>query len=357
MKPKSRRSLLLLVMLTVFLSAVLGVGTMAYFTSQSTTPAESGKFMAGRLVIGSNFEGSDQPLRLNPVTIANLQPGGPAQTGIITVKNLGTLPAKLYRMTCEFPNNEAPSLARVLNMKVWIDKGTSSEQLVYNGKFDLMTADHGVIYFNPVIIYNPGQTRDITLEVTMDASAGNEYQGVRAENVVFTVYAKQVEDLIAGEEPGNVWNPTVIGTTGHFAVKVTEGAAFGHQMAIDIDPTDPTIYPSTYPQTFERYDRIHITKRTPDGATVEMGWALVRWHRIWIFRYGEYVAGWQLEGVEDHLGSGVTVAALPVHGIAVFDGLEPGSYAIKTDIDYRDSLGRNLSETTGWLQYLYSYNE
>lgn len=171
-----------------------GAGTMAYFTSQTST--ENNTFVTGTLKLGGIIDGEDMVEEFARMSIQNIKPGLPVHIGTTQLKNVGSLPFKLYRITAsDFKGSGWDMLDDQLALTVKI----GGEQ-VYNGTIsDLRAANGG--YFDPIYNVLPDEVRDMELTVLMNAAAGNDYQG---KNITcdFTVYATQNEAPNNGE-PNN----------------------------------------------------------------------------------------------------------------------------------------------------------
>lgn len=160
MKAKKIISILLAISLVTGVTAVMG--TKAYFTS--STESAINTFKAGTLKIGG--EGDYKFKRL---VVDNIKPGMPLDAGDTTVKNIGSLPLKLFRITA---SNFSGSRDLDYKLKVTIKMNNDT---VYTGRLmDLIAVNGG--YFDPIYDIKAGQEVNIHVDVEMDEDAGNYYQ-------------------------------------------------------------------------------------------------------------------------------------------------------------------------------------
>lgn len=184
-----KKKLIVGIIAVTLICAFAGAGTMAYFTSRATSGANT--FVAGTLVLGGVIDDMDVANRFATLNLANLKPGDPVHLGSTVLKNVGTLPFKLYRMTA---SNivDASGLDGVLTLTVEI----GGEQ-VFAGKLSQLVEENGG-YFDPIYNVQPGEEKAMDLYVMMDAAAGNAYQG-KSMTCDLTVYAAQNEMPLNGE--------------------------------------------------------------------------------------------------------------------------------------------------------------
>lgn len=217
---KKRYIAMMLVVALAF--SMIGVGTMAWFTSTATSTAA---FQAGTLEI----EAGDGEGTIANFTIQNLQPSfnyvsendknDPPQyayepeRGYFDLINKGSLASKVYRLTVgnvrqnnlseepidtELFNAFLNKLYVAVTAKAYGDVG---DDILYVGSLYNMIYDNGG-YFDPFIFMNQGDNRRVEFAVALHKDAGNEFQklGLKAD---FTIHAMQVEEPLPGEN-----NPT-----------------------------------------------------------------------------------------------------------------------------------------------------
>ncbi len=181
------KKLVALVLVTVIAFAAAGVGTMAWFTSQATSEANS--FQAGTLSIGTGTGN-----QFASIVVNDMAPGLPVHQGTTTLQNNGSLPLKLYRINASNIIDEG-GLDAVLDVEAFID-GIS----VYTGKLSLLVQENGG-FFNPIMNIAAGKEMNLELVVTMNESAGNIYQNKQLK-CDFTILAAQEEMPLPGQTDG-----------------------------------------------------------------------------------------------------------------------------------------------------------
>lgn len=202
-----KKRLIISVLAITLISALAGVGTLAYYTSQATSKDNS--FVAGTLKLGGVINGQDvveQFAQLNGV--GNLKPGVPEELGTTTLKNVGTLPLKLYRITVSDLQDPA-NLDSVLDLVVKI-----GGEPVFSGKLSQLDPSNGG-YFDPIVNVPAGETRDMEFSIMMDPAAGNAFQG-KTLNCDLSVWATQNQAPENGEPQGTHVN---LGATSLFSVE------------------------------------------------------------------------------------------------------------------------------------------
>ncbi|NLM43948.1 MAG: hypothetical protein GX201_08065 [Clostridiales bacterium] len=220
-----KKKYIALMLIVAITFSMIGVGTMAWFTSQATSVAE---FQAGTLeIVAGGGEGT-----IENFIIQNLQPSFnypdededeepsdpihfayPPEKGHFDLTNVGTLPSKVYRLTVEnirqhnlteevVDNNLFNEFLRKLYVVVTAKEGAGHpDDILYVGSVYNMAYDNGG-YFDPFIFINPGDSRKVEFAVALHKNADNRFQnmGLMAD---FTIHAMQVEEPLPGEE-----NPT-----------------------------------------------------------------------------------------------------------------------------------------------------
>jgi hypothetical protein len=159
-------------LLTLLLAAGAVAGSGADFTASSANPSNT--FAAGTLSIVNSKEGQAA------LSASNLRPGEASQTGIVDIRNSGSLDGAFTLVRGTVSNSDgANPLAAKLNVTV-VDCGTFSggtpptcdggDPVRYTGTVaDMGTSSLGT--------YAAGAEHRYQFEVALDASAGNAYQG------------------------------------------------------------------------------------------------------------------------------------------------------------------------------------
>lgn len=195
---KKKYIALMLVIALAFSAA--GVGTMAWFTSQATSVNNT--FVAGTLILGGVIDGEDVHNQFATLNLSNIKPGEPRDLGSTVLKNVGSLPFKLYRINASnfqgidnVIDNQGRSMDDVLHLIV-----TIGGERVYEGKFSQLVNENGG-YFDPIVNVLPSEERTMELSVLMDESAGNDFQGKNFK-CDLTVFATQNQVPENGEPLG-----------------------------------------------------------------------------------------------------------------------------------------------------------
>ena len=173
---KPRRSLAALA--TVLAAAGLAVGSGADFTSRSANPANT--FTAGELTSDNSRDGAAV---FNP---SNMRPGGAPQTGTVDIANSGDLGAAFTLTRDRLENTDTGesnpvAFAAKVNLVVTdcgaFDGGTapacgdSGDSTAYDGALAAMDAATALGDFSP------GEKHRYVFAASLDATAGNEFQG------------------------------------------------------------------------------------------------------------------------------------------------------------------------------------
>lgn len=187
----NNKKLALAVMAVLLVAGLMGVGIMAWFTSQKSI--ENNLFQAGTLVI-ELAEGTPAEALMK---FENMQPGD-VEEATATIKNAGSLPFKFYAIISEDDSvlgnggaeSEGGYLPDALDVTVTMGGGQ-----VYKGTLTqlldqvLVFADE---YDIPVTIA-AGATANIGIKVEFNTAAGNEYQGASFTGTI-TFIATQVNN-------------------------------------------------------------------------------------------------------------------------------------------------------------------
>ncbi|MTI69375.1 MAG: hypothetical protein FH751_03835 [Firmicutes bacterium] len=208
-----KKKFLALILSVALICSMAGVGTMAWFTSQSKS--ENNTFSTGTLTLGGVINGEDDKEHFASVSFEDMEPGEPPQKIQETVlKNVGSLPFYLYRITAssleDDPNTDQNDtiLDNVLNVKITID-----QEVVYEGKLSQLVSQNGG-YFDPIYDIQPSDEKTMVIEAFMDENANNQYQGLKTK-CDLTVYASQNDSPITGEPTGREVD---MGSTSLFSV-------------------------------------------------------------------------------------------------------------------------------------------
>src|SRR5262245_2715560 len=153
-------------LLTMLLAAAAVVGSGADFTASSANPANT--FASGTLSILNSKEGSAV------LSASNLRPGGPAETGVVDIKNTGSLSgAFTLKRSAPADSDGANPLSGKLNVTV-VDCGTdlacgdAGEQTKYSGALASMSD-------TALGTYADGEERRYQFTVQLDGSADDAY--------------------------------------------------------------------------------------------------------------------------------------------------------------------------------------
>jgi hypothetical protein len=161
----------------------VAVGSGADFSASSANPDNT--FSAGTLSIDNSTEGAAF------LTATNLKPGGAAQTGVVDIRNSGSMPGDftLSRINMSSTHNGADG-SPPYTAKVWLTVrdcggfngtapapcGDANDTVVYNHR---SLADMGDPI--PVGRLQPGERHRFQFTAELDASATNSYQGDTAK--------------------------------------------------------------------------------------------------------------------------------------------------------------------------------
>ncbi len=250
-----KKNFLVSIIATILICSLAGVGTMAYFTSQSTS--EENTFVTGTLVLGGVVDNQDVENQFAKLTFNDLlQPGQPpTQMGTTTLKNVGSLPFYLYRITASglVDNNIDNGIDDTALDEALVLDITIGGELVYTGRLSQLVEENGG-YFDPIYDVQSGEELDMVITAHMAEDAGNQYQGL-SMSCDLTVYATQNDTPVPGEPEGTAIH---LGSTSSFNV---EGYNTSSQVNFDWDWTpDDSFF------GFEYYE-IAIKHETGDTTT------------------------------------------------------------------------------------------
>jgi spore coat-associated protein N len=162
----------------------VAVGSGADFSARTANPSNT--FSAGSLTMSNSRDGEAI------FAATNMKPGGPAQTGLVDIKNTGSIDGVFTlsrdQLTSSDSSGDNPSpFAAKVNVKI-VDCGKytisngaygpeivtptcgdSDDSTVYNGSLAGESTAHALG------VYRPGEQRRYQFGGSLDSSAGNEY--------------------------------------------------------------------------------------------------------------------------------------------------------------------------------------
>jgi hypothetical protein len=164
----------------------IAVGSGADFSARTANPSNT--FSAGSLTMDNSKDGAAI------FAPTNMRPGGPAQTGVVDIKNTGTIDGVFSLSRDQLTSTDAglpnPSpFASKVDLKI-VDCGRYSisygvygpetvtptcgdadDSAVYNGSLAGESAAHALG------VFRPGEQHRFQFGGSLDVSAGNEYAG------------------------------------------------------------------------------------------------------------------------------------------------------------------------------------
>jgi hypothetical protein len=164
----------------------IAVGSGADFTARTANPSNT--FSAGSVTMDNNKDGAAI------FAPTNMKPGGAAQTGLVDIKNTGTIDGVFSLSRDQLTSSDTglpnPSpFASKVNVKI-VDCG---KYTISNGAYGPETvtpacgdADDSVIYNGALAtesaahalgVFRPGEQRRYQFGGSLDVSAGHEYAG------------------------------------------------------------------------------------------------------------------------------------------------------------------------------------
>lgn len=167
---KVKKIIGLLAAVTLVTGLTVGMGTKAFFTSSASS--QNNSFNAGTLILGGkDATGAETPNKFMSLDIENLEPGASTGPVTTTIRNIGSLPIKLYRITSSNIVADNPTLDQVVTVNITIDG-----EHVYTGKLsDLRAANGG--YFDPITPVASESDHQLAVTATMSKGADDKYQG------------------------------------------------------------------------------------------------------------------------------------------------------------------------------------
>ncbi len=238
------------ILAVALICTMAGVGTMAWFTSRATS--NDNTFQTGTLTLGGIINGYDVNEKFATVSFDNMEPGEPPhKVQTTTLKNVGSLPFYLYRITASdlVDNNSTNNIDDTMLNSVLMLNITIGGETVFDGRLSQLIEENGG-YFDPIYGVNPGETRDMVISAYMDPKAGNQYQGLSMK-CDLTVYARQNEYPVPGEN-----GDEDLGSTSNFSVKAYNDSDYVN-FDWDWEPND-SIY---------EYYRLEIKHHTGEPTT------------------------------------------------------------------------------------------
>lgn len=196
------KRVLAVAMAVVLICAAAGAGTMAWFTSSATSTGND--FKTGTLKLGGKGEnGEDTIETFEKVEFKDMEPGEPPEKLESTIlRNVGTLPFYLYRLTAstlrdDNPDNDKDDTA--LNEMLLIDVLIGGEH-VFHGRLSEMVETNGG-HFDPIYRIGRGEEKEMEIFAYLDPAADNKYQDL-SMSCDFTVYANQDPSQLPGNSGG-----------------------------------------------------------------------------------------------------------------------------------------------------------
>lgn len=179
-----------LALLIAIIICVLSAGvTYTLFSRQVIS--EGNAFAVGELKFGGILGEASVTEKFASLSLSNIRPGQTTLLGPTKLKNTGTLPFKIYRITSSNVVDDS-KLGEMLYVKVKID-GES----VYEGKIGQLIESNGG-FFDIIENILPDNVKDLSLEISMDENAGNDYQN-KSFISDLNIYATQNEVPSNGE--------------------------------------------------------------------------------------------------------------------------------------------------------------
>lgn len=212
---KNKKILGLLLAAVLATGGIATTGTRAYFTSKADS--KKNEFKSGTLILGSKGDKGDIEREFAEVTFDNLRPGETYEMASTHLKNVGTLPMKINRISGAIPagwtgdigkNAKGEDVHKILenpwvNIRIDIvnDK-TSAVTHAYYGMLSDIVKENGV-FFNPIYSIQPGET--VTMNVTAEVCkwADNDLQDKEVK-CDLTLYAEQDNKPNQGSPIGTV---------------------------------------------------------------------------------------------------------------------------------------------------------
>lgn len=177
--------------------AAFGVGgaTLALLTDQAGPSSQ--EFVAGTLRLDGRRGGGDTvpgPMfylggdqGLNPT--GEWAPGD-TQVRWFEIQNVGTLAARMTKISATMPEDADKTLAEQLYVRVTDEYGLE----VAAGKLSAFLDEEGEPFRGPAIELDPGDILTLTFEVSLPLGTTDEFQGLSASSVTFSVSAEQVRN-------------------------------------------------------------------------------------------------------------------------------------------------------------------
>lgn len=210
------KKLLAVSMAIILICTAAGIGTMAWFTSSATSSGN--QFESGTLILGSEDNGQDVYEKFATLKFEDMEPGDPPVLALETeLKNVGSLPFYLYRMTAAniVDNNPENSVDdKILDGVMMLKISIEGEQ-VYYGKLSQLLEENGG-FFDPIYDVQPGEFRTLRIEAELPATTGNAYQGLSMQ-CDLNIFAAQKEMPVTGQLPLNTRYD--LGSTSLFSVE------------------------------------------------------------------------------------------------------------------------------------------
>lgn len=208
---KYKKVMALLLSTIVVTCTAAAFGTKAYFTDKSQSVQNT--FKTGTLILGSgdsNSKDNDKMHEFQKIDVSNIQPSLELREyGTTKLKNVGTLPMKLYRITASDVVDDNPEIDANLAVQIEING-----QKVYYGRIKDLKEENGG-YFDPIYNIAPQQQVELKVSVKMNSLSTNDRQD---KKLIYNlnVFAAQ-NNMPNNGEPMGVWqgtgkNRTLVGT-------------------------------------------------------------------------------------------------------------------------------------------------
>lgn len=162
-----KKRFILAALSVILIFGLAGMGTMAWFTSRAESNENT--FVTGTLRLGGKIDGTFEKEKFATLNLENMQPNESRTLGPVELKNMGTLPLKIYRINAANPEGNL-ELAGMLEIEVKFD-GTT----VYTGRLsDLFVNSKGFFTLEQKLA--PDAVTSMTVDIHMDELADDTYQ-------------------------------------------------------------------------------------------------------------------------------------------------------------------------------------
>lgn len=202
-----KRIIGVLASITLITGTFASIGTKAFFTSSAESTST---FSTGTLILGGVIDNIDTPKKFATVNFENLEPGKPFANKVVELKNVGTLPLKIYRITgTNFKGNNKILEDPYVLVEVAFYKDKDCTQLIsnsYRGMLSQLVESNGG-FFNPVLDVPPspssGSSVFMKVQVEVNEFADNDFQNVSGQ-CDLNVFAQQANEPNQGANNATV---------------------------------------------------------------------------------------------------------------------------------------------------------